>query len=76
MLVLDTTGIVLLQVETDPLPHLLIDIRSPDAIKASPLPKELTFTALQLPVEEIDSALAGLKSDYQGISFYEKSAFL
>lgn len=48
------------QVETDPIPHLLIDIRTPEAIKTNPLPKELTFTALQLPVEEIESALAGI----------------
>ena len=59
----DGQTILRMQVETDPIPHLLIDIRSPEAIKSNPLPKELTFTALQLPVEEIESALAGLNSN-------------
>lgn len=50
---------ILVQVETDPIPHLMIDVRSADAIKAKPLPKELSLTSLHLPMEEIGGALAG-----------------
>ena len=48
-----------LQVETDPIPHLVIDVRSAEAIQARPLPRELSLTALQLPLEAIEGALAG-----------------
>lgn len=50
-----------LQVETDPIPHLVLDVRTPEAAAQSPLPKELSLTSLHLPAEQVESALAGAK---------------
>ena len=47
------------QVETDPIPHLLIDVRTPDIIKEAPLPRELSLTALQIALDDVEPVLAG-----------------
>lgn len=52
------------QVETDPIPHLVFDVRSPDAVKEKPLPKELSVTALHLPLEEVEGALTGTEKAF------------
>lgn len=51
-------------VETDPIPHLLIDVRTAEAIKDSPLPRELNLTALQIALDEIEAVLAGGSSSW------------
>lgn len=40
------------QVETDPVPHLVIDVRSAEAAADAPLPPELSG-AVQIPEEEV-----------------------
>jgi len=42
------------QVETDPVPHLVVDVRSAEAAADAPLPPELSG-AVQIPEEEVPS---------------------
>ncbi|KAK9829026.1 hypothetical protein WJX72_003487 [[Myrmecia] bisecta] len=44
-------------VETDPVPHLVLDVRSEEEVQQSPLPEELQ-SAVHLPEAELGSALA------------------
>lgn len=50
---------IIIQVETNPVPHLLLDVRSSEEIQDLPLPSELSFGTLHLSHDELDVALSG-----------------
>lgn len=41
------------------MPHLVFDVRSSEEIQNQPLPRDISFSTLHLPLDEIDSALSG-----------------